>query len=304
MAGRRTLVALIALLTALPIAPSPAPGETVARLTGRTVISGSETRMTKVRLPRSVEVSSFPFRNETVDLDVSGRIGGIVLKQDVPKGGVELMALSVSGCNGCKGRADLFEAYDPSARGFPKKVTLPADDYWLYVVADSSPVTATLHLPGLGGRSTLRPSGAAEYSLGKAKDIFDSPTTNLKAADARQNVGRSGIALLAIDVKVGRDAVHEIQQCLSRRRMQGPDAFRMDDTCDGSGGSTTSIGSLEERNRTVFVSIDQSGRGRFYNTMSWKISGDIEEADVFGFSLAYPNSTRIGGRSSGYFYHH
>ena len=256
----------------------------------------------RVRLPAPVEVSSSPFRNRTVDLDVTGRIGGVVMKQNVPKGGVELMALSVSGCDGCNGRAELFDVYDPAARGFPKKVTLPADDYWLYVVADSAPVTATLRLPGLGGQSSLQPGGDADYTLERAKDIFDSPVGHLKAADTRQDVGGSGLALLAIDLKVRRDQVHEIQQCLSRRRMEGPEAFLMDDTCDGSGGSTSSVGSLDEKNRSVFISIDQSGRGRFYNTMSWKVSGEIEDADVFGFSLAYPNSRRIGGRSSGYFF--
>jgi hypothetical protein len=303
MGRRKLLVALLAAAAVLPVASPSAPAGSIPQLAGTTVVSGTHTGVMKVRLPRPVEVSTFAFDNKAVDLDVSGSLGGLVLKQDVPKNGLELMAFSFSACKSCTGRAEFFDVFAPARRSFPKKETLPAGDYWLYVVADSAPTTVTLNLDGLGGTTELRPRGEATSRIGPADDIFVSPSSNIKAADHRQYVGRAGINLLAVDTKSGRSLLTDINQCLSRRKMSPAEAL-LGNACEGSGGSMTTYGTIDEKNRSVYISVDQSGSGRFWNTMSWRSAGDLREGGVIGFSLAYPDSTRTGGKGSGYFYFH
>lgn len=148
-----------------------ARGADVRRLAGTTKIVGSSTALVRVVLPEAVTIAARPFDNPVVKVSTAGQLGGLVLKQDVPKGAAEVVALSIDPCDERPCDQDRLEFVQTYPFGDEGRLTLPAGRYLLYLVTDGARTEVELKLPGLAGTETLRPSGRAAAEFGELEAL-------------------------------------------------------------------------------------------------------------------------------------
>ena len=149
-------------------APMPA-------LAGTTVVRASRPAAIDVRLPRAATVATPLLDSPDLSVVGAGRVTAFALV------GTDRATAETRLLGGVDraGTRFLFRAgrFDSGSYGgvgtFPRSVSLPAGAYRLYVVPDGAPVTITLTLHGLSGRTTVVPATPA----GAAVIVADGLTT-------------------------------------------------------------------------------------------------------------------------------
>lgn len=158
------LASVACLATLLVQAPSVAADAPALPRLGRvTEIRTSETASTRVVLPRDIHM--FPSFDPDLRFFGDGRVIAFLLVKEGRDGGLQ-WSQAISGHRlgqcaeiGCE--PQMWDGGSMGGRGVGRRSTLRAGTYRLYVVADGAPVTIRLTLPGLEGRSLVRPEGAA-----------------------------------------------------------------------------------------------------------------------------------------------
>lgn len=125
------------------------------------VIQGSSIKGIAVHLPKPATVS-LEFGPKSVQVKGVGRVAGLVLSRaDVDNLDRPILYFLRQGL--CKSKAKDCETihtagYERDGKlSVPKVARLPAGDYTLYLIADRKPITVTLRLGGLSGRTAFRP---------------------------------------------------------------------------------------------------------------------------------------------------
>ena len=293
--------------TALCFPPSALAGqETVDDLAGTTHFKGSRSASAVMRLPRPVEISSFPFRNKLTTIRSTGRVAGLVLKQDVPKGGVEVLALSLALCPRLpceEERLNVTHVWDPDTRGFPKKTTLPAGDYFIYLIAETE-TEVELTLPGVEGELEASLSATDAVDVVEPSTSFDPlPQHNLYSAEAKQTLDGIGWAMMAIEMETESELFGDIETCLqdSERTPVIDDVsvpFLMS-SCRGSGSGTTFVASEPGAHRHVILSLATIDKGKYFHSLSYKMVSDVKAMNALAIDLSLPRGKRSGGWASG-----
>jgi hypothetical protein len=304
---KRLLVGLLGSLTAaaLCLPPAALAEPEAQRLAGTTHFTGTRSGSAVVRLHRPVEISSFPFNNKLAKIRSTGRVAGLVLKQDVPKNGVEVLAISLALCPKlpCKEkRLDVTQVWDPAERGFPKKVTLPAGNYLVYLIAEDK-TEIELRLPGLRGQATASLSSSKAVDIVEPQATFDPlPQHNVYSAEAKQKLEGIGWAMLAVEIEADSEVFSEIDTCLQKRQRRPviddvsvPFLF---ETCDGSGSSTTYIAGRPDSRRQVILNLDTVGKGKYFHGLSYKTVSDLKEANALAVDISLPRGKRTSGFGS------
>jgi hypothetical protein len=305
----KRLVAVLAgslMAAALWFPPSASGGPGRRDLARLSVFEGNRSASTVMRLPRPVEVSTAPFRNELTSFRSTGRVAGLVLKQDVPKDGVEVLALSLAMCDRppCdEKRLSVTHVWKPAARGFPKKTTLPAGDYFVYLIADG-PTEADLHLPGLEGEVHASLSPADDVDIVEPDTSFDPlPQHTVYSAEAEQELDGTGWAMMAIDMETDSEVFGDVQTCLQDTpRRPGVDDVSVPlllESCDGSGSGTTFVSKVPGSHRHVILSLATIGKGTYFHSLSYKMVSDVKSMSALAVDLSVPRGKRSGGFSSG-----
>jgi len=259
-----------------------------------------------MRLPRPVEVSTLPFRNKLTTIRSTVPVAGLVLKQDVPKDGVEVLALSLAMCRRppChEKRLAVTHISNPTTHGFPKKTTLPTGDYLVYLIADG-PTEVDLHLPGLEGAvdASMSPSDAVD--MVKPRTSFDPlPQHTVYSAEAKQELDGSGWAMMAVEMETDSEVFGDIETCLQDTpRRPGVDDVSVPllfDSCGGSGTGTTFVSREPGSHRHVILSLAAIGKGTYFHSLSYKMVSDVKSMTALAIDVSLPRGTRSGGFSSG-----
>ena len=161
----KSLLAVAACLATVMAQAPPvgADAPTLQRLGAVTEIKTSETASTRVLLPRDIHM--FPSFSPEVRFFGNGRVIAFLLVKEDRDGRLQ-WSQAISGhrfgqCAESACEPQTMDGGSMGGRGVGRRSTLRAGVYHLYVVADGSPVRITLTLPGLEGRSVVRPDGAA-----------------------------------------------------------------------------------------------------------------------------------------------
>jgi hypothetical protein len=115
---------------------------------------------------------------------------------------------------------------------------LPAGDYWVYVVADGSPVTATLRLPGLTGSSTLRPTRSVDALLVEPPStLTPSPAGPAFSAGGSHQTKATSFYVSSLTARTTAIAASHSYRCFYEQRPLGPAPWLP--RCPASTGGTT-----------------------------------------------------------------
>lgn len=233
---RIALTAVITLAAGLAAPPAQAAPPTLA---GTTVVTGSSTAGMRVRLTRSI---SLPLdRRGQVRISGNGRTVGIVLtRADLAEPMRPTYAYVRFGfCTkpGCRAKEthDGPIGFNPGEGG---RLRLTPGDYQLYVVADGSPVTATISLPGLPGTTRLRPG--VRNRFGPRTPTVRSPAGSSNvygAGDMHEFGGFGGLSLQAIGLNTGPWVAGEVGDCVYGTRPPVEQAA-FQPRCPGGAGAT------------------------------------------------------------------
>lgn len=218
---RRAICSAVALAAGVSAAPG-ADAAAVPALAGVTVVSGSRTAYTDVRVPRAVTLRT-PFGGGD-DIAVTGGAAAtavVLVGLDGKARGVTIAggATSVSGDTQ---RFLLPVPQWPSLGGgsyediktFGPTTVLPAGTYRLYF-ASSAPATVTLRLRGLPGRRTIVPARAANGAVEPAEhELSGNPVrNNVFAATNVRKLTRRGFALQALQARLETETAWQLVMC-------------------------------------------------------------------------------------------
>lgn len=226
-------------------------------LAGRTIISGSKTAATQVRLPRRVRIPrprggwDGPFPD--IALSGKGRIVGFYLTRrkvadfNLPY----LLSYRVRFCakRGCRSQRSYQFVYGKQG-GPPDEsgdshgdILLPAGNYLLYLIADGSPATIRLRLHGLAGTTSIRPSSPVDsgFSLPTPNNSTTVPGGNAFWYGHEANFqGKAGIFIGVLRMRVENWARLRWGDCLYEPAIPPPPApLAYSPECPG--GISTSV---------------------------------------------------------------
>jgi hypothetical protein len=278
---------------------APARGSKPQALAGTTTISSSTTTVAHVLLPRPVKVSTSPFKNDLFEIKSRGRLAGAVLKQDVVRGGAEAMSLQFSLCAKapCDRRPLGFTQVYETHHSFSRKTTLPAGPYLLYVVADGVPTTVDVHLPGLAGKSKVRPDAAADYSLDRlSPEVPVAGTTPTYRGFADASIPHMGMTVAALEVRSDKNLADKFDVCVEELNRQLP--VSPDYCLASAGGSVIMTSRGRDDHRALVVSSVLAGAGDYRHRLSLETASLVEDVNTIAFSLDYGSGRRVGGSSS------
>ncbi|HVM35039.1 MAG TPA: hypothetical protein VM784_06815 [Actinomycetota bacterium] len=185
-------------------------------MAGTTKLVGSATSAVDVSIPRDVTISNPAFKGSDVEISGKGRFVGFAL---IEKGFARLNkaglfdSSSDDGVALLGGRVGGSAPTDPFLVSFGRHHTavgvnarIPAGDYTLYLLADDSPVSVTIKLHGLSGKTQLRPSEKVHYALKTpAPDLGGNGVTQIYSAGAAGKL-RDNAGLLFMGVSERRSA--------------------------------------------------------------------------------------------------
>lgn len=220
---RKTTRALVALLmfsatmTAVPASGEPRHGATIAPLGRITKIQADESAWMRVRLGRDVPL--FPSMPATVKFEGNGRALAILLVREKADGTLDWSQnLSGHHLGQCAQEACAPKTLQRgwlAARGAGRRPTLRAGTYRLYVVTDGAPITVTLGLGLLEGRTTLRPTQPATTRVKTLTPRLHETTTGMvySAGDVSPFRG-GGLSLVGLWVKGVEDEHAVLGDCI------------------------------------------------------------------------------------------
>jgi hypothetical protein len=287
--------------------PATAGAPEVAGLNHLSAVRNSAMTLT---LPEKVVIDGDPFHNKLAQIRSTGRIAGLVFKQDVPKDGIEILALSFALCDKtpCKEkRLSFTQVWNPGAEAFPRKVALPAGRYLAYVITDGQPTEVDLRFPQLAGEKDIAIPSTDAVDISVPKPTLDQiPAGNVYSAEAKQSLDAIGWSLIALELKADNAIYGDIETCLQKRRSDPvlshasvPFVFSM---CNGSGAGSSWFGLPTGPNREVIVGLASVNKGRYFNGLAYRTVAQIQEVNTLSMDLSYPGGRRTGGISAGLFH--
>ncbi|HWL64605.1 MAG TPA: hypothetical protein VNP73_01410 [Actinomycetota bacterium] len=299
---------LVLLVVVLPTSNASAPP--IAAFAGTNHFSSTRSGEAVLHLTESVKVSTDPFGNKLARIRSTGQVAGLMLKQDVPKNGVEIIALSVALCAKppCKERRlNYTQVWDPSNHGFPRNVTLPSGDYFVRLITDGYPTDVDLTFSGLSGETTQDLSATQDVDVAAPKTTFDPlPEHNVYSAEAKQTLGGMGWAILAVEVEAEGRLYGEIETCLQEKRSDPVRAHLsvgfFFTSCDGSGAGSTAFGLPTGPNREVVVELTSLDAGTYFHSLAYKTVAEVQAVNSIAVNVEFPRGERSGGRSAGVFH--
>lgn len=215
--------ARIAIAAAMTAAATLAPRADAAppSLAGRTVLTGSSTAGIRVHLPRPVSVS---LTTSIARVTGDGRAVGFALvpaarladPRRLVYGHVRFGFCNVAGCRAAETSGGVFAFNAPEDTD---RVTLPRGDYQLYLVADGRPVTVELTLPGLTGRTTIRPNVRNRFGPHTPTARVPGGSRNVSGAgDFYDFRGFGGISVQAVGLATGPWVAGNVGDCVYEGR--------------------------------------------------------------------------------------
>jgi hypothetical protein len=294
MKALRVAVALSGLV--LAVAPAPvgrASAVPRAKLAGTTIVSTADSGWMPVTLPRDVTISTAPFDNPLITLTSGGPLSVVVLRQDV-KRGVEVVYKQADLCRpDCKGQAlSSLTAWDPTAKEFSKKMTLPAGRYQLYVIALEEPTAVRMKLPGLSGRTQLHPGLPVDLTS-KEMRTTDPPSPYNFSAQVDHTVDGRGLSLIAAEADTDHFVAGNMSSCIEAADGETP-APVDDPTCEGgrTAGTGVVVNNLAEGGRKVLMSMGLLGRGAYEHQLRLRQASAIRSFHVRHLLLNYSSPYR------------
>jgi hypothetical protein len=165
------LVRPLLVLLVLPVVPLTAHAAPAPELAGTTVLTAARSGYVDVELVRDARLSPRYRDNPDVSLKGQGRLVGAWLEGIGTSGQLEVMRLPAFMGGRTRTSGTTEPAPDCSSASplpgsctepTPKAIVLPKGRYRLTVLTDGHPISLTLHLHGLAGRSTVRPAHALQ----------------------------------------------------------------------------------------------------------------------------------------------
>ena len=263
---RRFLTALVLLVSLLPLSVGHAasPETDVVTLRGASSFTTTELGSVLVRFPRTIDVAKMQF-----DYTVAGRVSGVVFTKvgDYPDESqrpvleeVTIGRCTTRGCNARKGMEAQF--------GFNVD---KLDGIWcLTVIADSTPVTATILLEDVPGSSLSRISTPAEGDIRTLKSsLWTEDGNHVLSGGGFSDVTRSDFGMVGLWLEGERHTATGYGSCMYEQRPFYPEEAAFAPGCPlgthynateyGKGGEAGVVFSAASLNRT-------DGLGAWYST--------------------------------------
>jgi hypothetical protein len=165
--------------------------------------------------------------------------------------------------------------------------TLPAGDYFLYVIADSTPVTVTLELHGLRGKRNIeltRPANGA-ITLPRVRASVDPTKSVYSFGEEVDFSGTSGIAIPLMRFRTGHAFSNRRELCYYDKGPSVPDPLAYAPGCPMADGG---VAVQETSHVDDHVVVDgyyaqASGPNRWGFGMNYVVGGEVREADSLFF---------------------
>lgn len=187
MAGRSVRAFAAAAVVLGVLAPAADAGHAPA-LAGETVITATRTAKMRVYVPQRARISVNTAKS--VDVDGSGRMAGVLLRENVTRAPDQATFLRLPAQFGSRVYASAPSApvtgcdrslepahTDCSKAKAPTHYDLRRGTYTLYVVTDGAPVRVTLRFDNLRGRTELTPTTPAAGGFSNLKTSVDAPVS-------------------------------------------------------------------------------------------------------------------------------
>lgn len=283
-------------VTSLPAAT--APTSAALPLAGVTRISGDETTASWVSIPEKVRFKrDLSISAPDVRIDGGGRVAGFVLAkaaEDLDRDFA--MAVRTGFCDtpGCAPEEtyEFVSSYSPSGESSHEWVVLTPGRYVLYLLADGAPVSVTLRLRGLSGRTHVRPRTGVDWGVSVPSAQTATVAPERKAywfgESASLDAG-SGlfVGVLSADASEWREGVYG--SCL-QRELHSPPAIAYSPVCPAGGAARTIEGyPLSPVDRTVRdASVwEVTPGGEWGLGLYYMAAADVRSVDAMTFHLAY-----------------
>lgn len=294
---RKRALALVTTTTAAFVAGAPSATSAslerhVLELGRVNTFTSSDIAGIRVRIPRPATFEP-GISSRDIVVEGTGRMAGYVLVQDSAdvEGRVTLMTTwsRFCGAPGCDGGHPFFwhggsnVHYDRAT----KMRTLPAGDYFLYIIADDTPVTVTLRLHGLRGKRDVELTDPVDggimlprvrASVGPTRSVYS-------FGEEVDFSGTSGIAIPLMRFRTGNAFSNRREVCYYSGGPSVPDAFAYAPGCPAADGG---VAVQETAHVDDHVVVDgyytqASGPNGWGFGMNYVVTGEVREADSLFF---------------------
>ena len=209
---------------AIPASAETSSARTPVTLKGRTVLTGSRSKMIRVRLTKAVMIERLLAPNRA-DITVKGRgrFVGFALVQDTPKfDGISLIGGRLPKDSGLGNFYFSPRGLD-NASGSGR---LPAGAYRLYLLADGSPVEVTFDLKGLQGTTRFNsPATIADYEVATPGPRLVDGANNVYGSGADGTLSGPGLLFDFLWTRHDAHVNTQYQFCLYKGGERGPSPY-------------------------------------------------------------------------------
>ena len=295
-----------ALVVAVTTAAVPASAGSAPELRARTVVAGPTTAAVEVVLPRKVRISTNTVQNSFASVSATGPIAGVVVRQTGVEDPAEVVALSIDPCSPppcTEDRLEVTAVRVPGTLAGARATHLPRGRYVVYLIAEEGSVRAKLTLPGLGGKTTLRPTSPAAASFGELDPGITGTTgATFYQATAEHAVPRGGFSVVAFELDVSPHLIGNYGSCIARAEAGIPPAVT-GNTCARNSGAWTFVYPDPEGGRLRGVSLSMVVPGEYVHSVSVRSATVPREVFAFGFALSFTGAKgRAGYSGTGFSY--
>ena len=293
--GRLAAAVAVFVATLLP-APGQArsPEDGAVTLGAVNTFTASTTAGLRVRIPNPATFEP-GVASRDIRVSGSGRMAGYVLVEDDDdvERRVTLMTTWSRFCGrpGC-GEDDPFfwhggtnVGYDPDT----KVRTLPPGDYFLYVIADGTPVTVTLRLDGLSGRrrGELTDPVDAGIASPSPRAVVEPSKTTYWFGEEVEFSGPTGIAIPLIRFEMGRAVLNRREACYYHDGPKAPEQVAYGPGCPRADlGMAVQETGYQDGGVVVDGYYSQvTGKTGWGFGMNYLVAGEVRRADSLFFYL-------------------
>jgi hypothetical protein len=284
------LVALVA-----PSVTHARPDETrVVRLGADNTFTASTTAGVRVRIPRPATFEPGVSSRDVV-VEGAGRMAGYVLVEDHPDviERVTSMTLWARFCSrpGCAEGEPFFWHAGSNVQHDPATGvrTLPAGDYFLYVIADDTEVTVRLRLHGLRGTRNVELTQPADAGivLPRVRASLDATKSVYSFGEEVEFSGPGGIAVPLMRFRTGHAFSNRREVCYYSGGPQVPDPLAYGPQCPAAdaGVAVNEFGHVEDDVVVDGYYSRASGPAVWGFGMNYVVTGEVREADSLFFHL-------------------